>query len=170
MQKHTFFYSVILIALLAFSGCNKDTTKLDNILNTSVTVVAAEQASNLVAIDNTHLYYQSGSDIAGNAQVGSILVGGVSNIAPFGYARKVTKKTMNGSQVQLETVDASLDEIYDQADIDFTTNMEPKDTLARRSTSNPTFFYFPLAVNFSSSHGQLNLTGELNFNTQYTFK
>jgi len=52
-----------------------------------------------------------------NINEGSILVGGISDMTPFGFSKNVLSTTVNGDSVTVETENASLNEVIEQGRI-----------------------------------------------------
>jgi hypothetical protein len=168
----------LLLLIVGFSACKKSDTKVTkatsndstNILNPHVIQVSADQIATMGSIDSASISFPSGSVIADSAKVGSILVGGITSKTPRGFARIVTGKVSNGNTTTLQTTYATIDDIYDQAYINFSTSLRSDDTSTGSHRSAGSIAVDPILFPLPNlTWGSLTLSGELSYAPVFTF-
>jgi len=179
---------LLLFALtIAFSTCKKDKkeedltgadtfSNLDNKLNDNVVVVTDTEILALSLIDSTSLTFDATSTIAINAQIGTVLVSDISTLTPYGFLRKVTGKSNVGGKIQLQTIDASLEDLFKQCNIHYSKGITPADTTGRITNTEFTInlvdeVLYDADGNNSTTYDQLKSSGAIIFELKdFTFE
>jgi hypothetical protein len=154
--------------LVALPGCLKSdslpVSTTETILKSNVVVINDSTSAGLESIDSTSLVFKRGASAADSAGEGTILISGPSVKAPNGYARKIVSKVAGATTIKVITANVGLTDIFEQADISYTTTASPYDSLARTTTDE---FNYPLAL---PADAVIKATGNASFTNTFTFK
>ncbi len=100
----------LLLAVNPVSGGGevyvKDTATASDNLN----VIDKKDEAYIASVDSDKIVFNPGAASIKNLSAGSVVIGGVSPLAPDGYIRKVVSVTSSGSASVVNTVPASLEE------------------------------------------------------------
>jgi uncharacterized protein (TIGR02145 family) len=193
--------SFLLLSLtcILLIGCSKDVvsnkppvTNNSPALNPNTIVVGNDiSTGDLIGIDSTHLTFNAGGAQVNKIKVGSILVGGISSLAKYGFLRSVQSVSNSNGQVVCVTTQASLVDAVNNCDITysqpFTDNNIDSLTISKfnggklRSSTIITGKYsksftqsfddifYDADNNYATTYDQIAATGSLNLNATFNF-
>ena len=124
---------------------------IETIISENTEVVDTQSASLLSSYDPAtgRLTYSARNAFLDALEVGDVVVSAPSAAAPEGYLRKVTAVRAEGSGLILETTEASLDEVFDQAELDTVFVPSGPDDIAEIET-----FYDGITVSLDTTESQ----------------
>lgn len=141
MKTHiTLLVTLIVLVASILSGCKKEE---DEILPADF-----EYAENLLVIDSTELntitslndqgniVLPSATPLAGRLQIGMIIAGGISNTTPYGILKKITGISSNGSNTTLTTENATFEDVFINASVDFSKQLSFTDIAGSNNFKN----------------------------------
>lgn len=129
--RFTLFVTLIVLVINVLSGCKKDEEEIQP--------KDIEYSENLLVIDSTELLtitslndkgsivLPSGTSLAGKFQVGMIIAGGISTVTPNGFLKKITGITSNGSSTTVTTENATFEDAFINASVDYTRQLSISD-------------------------------------------
>jgi formylglycine-generating enzyme required for sulfatase activity len=101
---------------------------IPTIIYDTTEVLPEETLVDLVAVSDTGVFtFSETSPALDEVQVGDVIVGDVSAAAPYGFLRRVTSVIADGGQIELSTTSASLDEVIQQGELNFSKKLTPAD-------------------------------------------
>lgn len=121
--RFTLYATIIVIIMTILSGCKKDEEEIQS--------NETEYAENLLVIDSTDLLsitsindqgsivIPTSTDLAGKLQTGMIIAGGISDVSPYGFLKKITGVTNNGSNSTFTTENATFEDAFINLSVDF---------------------------------------------------
>lgn len=124
-------YLILILTVSLFSACKKDkkeevqpepTPSPDEIIVADQTIVIGSDARLTIASIDTSNYtfvFNGGSSFVTGLSVGDILVDSTSDMAPFGYLRKVTQVSEANGVKTVQTEPAGLTEAVLQGSLEF---------------------------------------------------
>lgn len=170
-----------IIGLIFINSCSKDD---DNPqpneqpfeLNPK-TIIANDNTENiLTAIDSTSLTFIGNSSQIENLKVGDILASDATNIATYGYLRKITGISKNGTTTNVTTENATITEAVKSGSGEFSKTISSSDILLEDTsgvelkttqTAGLTFDInksFDLDNNASTTNDKIEFTGTVDLN------
>ena len=95
------------------------TSEVETVLTAAAKVMDETTAQNLASIseDGTVLTFSGLTPYLESVQPNDVIICGVTEATPYGLLRKVTNITINGSEVIVETTDATLEDAIQEAEI-----------------------------------------------------
>ncbi|MHC1777557.1 MAG: carboxypeptidase regulatory-like domain-containing protein [Lentimicrobium sp.] len=144
------FAALIVLVANVLSGCKKDEEEIQP--------KDFEYAENLLVIDSTELItittlndqgnivLPSGTSLSGKFQVGMIIAGGISNATPYGFLKKITGISSDGSNTTVTTENATFEDAFINASVNFSRQLSISDI----SGSNN----FKKGIRVKSSNGE----------------
>jgi hypothetical protein len=123
----TFYATIIVIIMTIISGCKKDEEEIKS--------NEIEYAENLIVIDSTELIsitsindqgsivIPTSTALAGKLQTGMIIAG----VSPYGFLKKITGVTNNGSNSTFTTENATLEDAFINISVDFSRQLSFSD-------------------------------------------
>jgi hypothetical protein len=152
----TFAIALLLATIIFNTGCKKDQNPENKIiLHDNVVVISPDQNQDLILIDSNRLIYGQEIDF----KAGDILVSDVSEMAPYGYLRKVISVSTIGNQYIVSTENAKLTDVIKEGKAQFTYTLSPDDTL-RSSLFTGEFNLNAIEEVTASSGVEANLNGD----------
>lgn len=173
-----------IIGLIFITSCSKDDdipqpTEQPFELNPK-TIIANDNTENiLTAIDSTSLTFNGNSSQIENLKVGDILASDATNIATYGYLRKITGITKNGTTTNVITENATITEAVKSGTGEFTKSISSSDILledtsgvelkSAKSTLSAGLSFdinksFDLDENASTTNDKIEFTGTVDLN------
>lgn len=131
-SRASFFLIVLTLGITL--SCNKEEigqeTKNNDIELTVKTVVLDEITKNsLVSMDSTTLVYQNKTSQTENFKIGEIVVSDITEVAEYGYLRKIEKINRNGNTTTLETSNATIAEAIKNGEVAFNREITDSDIM-----------------------------------------
>lgn len=126
----------IIIAFILFSASLISSCKKDE---DEISPKDIEYSENLLIVDSTELLtitsfndqgqitLPSGTSLAGKLHTGMIIAGGISNITPYGFLKKVTGVNINGSNAIFTTENATFEDAFVNASVNFSKQLSVND-------------------------------------------
>lgn len=180
MKKRSLVVSFLIVAFLItlVSGCHKPTDP-DGPVDVEVTdetVIIDPDQTTISQVTPNQVIVSGTADY----QCGDVIVSEVSTAAPSGILRKVQSVTVQGNQTILNTIPATLEDVFDNADILVNQALSTKDIKESRVLTNGVFFVpdtkndekFSYDINkqITLPTGQvMNITGELGAENSFDF-
>ena len=173
MKKNISIFVLALAAILSvFASCNKLSTATAPGVTLPVTPDSVTLKSRVIVIDSTKLIlvsttaqltqgiyaYTSNTGFPGFI-TNDIIIG----ISGDGYLRKVTSVMVQGSQVVLNTIQAKLEDVFQQANINFSTT----DFNGYQYNINNVSLFQDASASAIITSGNISISPNWNFNMQF---
>lgn len=177
-----FVILVVISMLFIFLGCSKSTEpekQLETIVSEATVVLDHEVSSQIVNVTNDQLIFPDNVDPA-IYQPGKVIVSAPTDLAPDGILRKVESFVQQGGQIVVTTVQARLEDIFDQLDLDFGQTLRTTDitesvqlhegvTFSTDSRNPYNFNYDIWLSDLTGDDGLIDVLGNLSLNLGYEF-
>ena len=127
LKKIVKFVFILSISFLLLNSCKKKKDeeeprqKIEINEQTKVMPVSSREHIESISPDTYTFVFNGTDDFINGLEVGNILVDGISEKAPYGYLRKITKITENKSNKQFQTELVTLPEAVPSGSIAFST-------------------------------------------------
>jgi uncharacterized protein (TIGR02145 family) len=169
--------AVYMIAYIFASGpapvCQRYTAPVTTTIipQDSGTAILSYDTAGTVVLGESSVYAQG-------IAVGDIIIGQNDALAPNGFLRKVTSKTLQGTSIVLETEDATMAEAFEEMSINETWQLRPSDVRSaqlldgvglRAPQEGNTFsvslncVFYDQDGNLGTTNDQIRLSGEYSF-------
>lgn len=173
-----FFLLTIILVITLISGCNKPTDPNDpvDLKVTKETIVIDPDQTTINQVTPNQVIVTGGADY----KKGDIIVSEATSAAPSGILRKVQSVTVQGNQTTLNTIPATLEDVFENADIHVNRTLDTRDIQESRVLANGVFFTpdvkndqkFSYIINkqITLSTGQvMDITGSLGVENSFDF-
>jgi hypothetical protein len=106
------------------------TSEVEPVLTVTTKVLDEETAQNFSSIseDGSALTFNGITPYLESLQPGDVIMSGVTEATPYGLLRKVTNITINGSQVTVETTQATLEDVLEEGEFIINKELTISDT------------------------------------------
>lgn len=178
MRNVVFILLTIILVITLVSGCHKPTDPNDpvDLKLTKETVVIDPDQTTINQVTPNQVIVTGSSKY----RTGDVIVSEVSTAAPSGFLRKVQSVSVQGNRTVLNTVPATLEDVFLNADILVNQALSTKDIKESRVLTNGVFFEpdvkndekFSYSINkpIILPTGQtLNITGTLGVENSFKF-
>ena len=187
-MKKTIYALLLTLTVINFS-CRKEIIEEPvnepdkEIIVAENTRIIDEQTRNIItAIDTTNYTFtvNGNSDIISNLQTGDIIVDDVSDLAPYGYLRKVKTINNSGEETIITTEPATLIEAIPKGKISFNTgrlsmaqvkHYKLGKGVSLNNSKDTDFSVFSLDYEevFENENGEITISGHTDFEMEYFF-
>ena len=172
------YLQLLFIAFLATSSCKEEKIEQPFLGKTVLrehTIVTNETTNTkLVAVNPTQLVFEGSSIQIDDISGGDIIVSTATDLAPYGYLRKVLSVEKNGSLTILTTSNASLEDAIHECDLIYNRSFNLNDTLTGKKET----VGFGNEINLivydydglsSTTNDRIKLTGSYQMTPEFTF-
>lgn len=174
-------FILILLLTLSFS-CKKstETPQPNSSINKTfenVKVVDNTSSNNPLTVSENGLEFSSTSTFAQNIKVNDVLVSDKTSKAEFGYLRKITSVSNSNGKIVVATIQASLSDVFEEANISFEQTFIQSDLKNGRLSANQAvpinidldYIVKDLDKDYKTENDQLAIKGFLKFEPTFKF-
>ncbi|MCW5906663.1 MAG: hypothetical protein KIS94_02305 [Chitinophagales bacterium] len=136
-MKSILQFLLATIMALVFSSCKKESDSGSSELVLQKNTIVANQTTNskLVAVEPFQLIFEGSSMQLNNITAGDIIVSAATDLAPYGYLRKVLSVSKNGNLTVLSTSNATLEDAIKECNYTYSRTFAPADTMTGKKES-----------------------------------
>lgn len=134
------FVALIFFVANILSGCKKDEEVIepkDIEYAENLLVIELAELNSIISIsDQGSIVLPSGTSLAGKLQTGMIIAGGISDVSPYGFLKKITGVTSNGTNTTVTTENATFEDAFINLNIDFSRQLSASDISGSNNFKN----------------------------------